>query len=107
MNTNYSDEWMNTEWDEYKWLGWMNEYSIGWIQIILMNKWIQNRMNTNDSDEWMNTEWDEYKWLGWMNTELGEYKFYWWMNEYRMRWIQMILCIQTFWRYKSIVKSSG
>ena len=33
MNTNYSDEWMNTEWDEYKWLGWMN------------------------------TEWDEYKWF--------------------------------------------
>ena len=26
MNTNYSDEWMNTEWGEYKLLGWMNEY---------------------------------------------------------------------------------
>ena len=48
MNTNYSDEWMNTEWGEYKWLGWMNEYIMRWIQIILMNEWIQNEMNTND-----------------------------------------------------------
>ena len=29
INTNYSDEWMNTEWDEFKWLGWKDEYSMG------------------------------------------------------------------------------
>ena len=66
MNTNDSDEWMNSEWDEYNLFWWMNEYRMRLIQMIRMN---------------------EYR-MRWIQILL--------MNKYRMGWIQMILCIQNF-----------